>query len=106
MVFRNPGDRGYPKQSNWVSKLRAFVFSADEDNFPIDETSFLNSNATDYTSGRFLLAIFRIIQAYFREFSRISLSNHQNRGAAIREIGEQFLGESSVTWCENVIFEE
>ena len=104
MVFRDSSDRGFPQQASWVMKLRSYVYAAKEDIFPIDEDSFLTSKATDYSSGRFLMALFKVIQSYFRQFSRIYASNCRNRDQTIKSIGEYFLSNPS-DWLEELNFE-
>ena len=105
MVFRNPDDSGYPRQPNWVNNFQRYIYAALNDVFPVDEDMYYNSNPSRYASGRFLLGLFRILQSYFRQFSRIYQSNQHDRAAAIRTIGEHFMSNNS-NWLEELNFEE
>ena len=104
MVFRNPSDRGYPRQADCVLNFQRYIYDAPIDVFPIEEDACFRSLAIYYPSGRFLLGLFRVMQSYFRQFSRIYRSNQHDRVAAIRSIGEHFMSNNS-NWLEDLSFD-
>lgn len=68
LVFRKMGETGIPHQIDWMSSLATFVTRASKDDLPFEISEILRSKAMEYTSGRFLIALLKLIETYFATF--------------------------------------
>ena len=108
-VFRRTTDSGVPKSVDWMVRFGNYVKSAPFDDAPnpikvdekADDLSFYNKEATDYCTGRVLLALREIINSYLKYFEdkQLELVGAENNGTNYSKnilcaICEQFFGNN------------
>ena len=108
-VFRRITDSGVPRSLNWMVLFGEYIKSAPFDDAPnplkvnqeIDDLSFYKKEATNYFTGRILLALREIIDSYLKYFGekQRELAGADNNGTnysknILREICEQFFGNN------------
>ena len=64
LVFRRITDTGIPRMAPYMKDLMNFVVEAPKDELPMEKSDIDAQKAYDYTSGRFLIALYTLMEAY------------------------------------------
>lgn len=86
LVFRAPMQTGIPRLADWMNKFANFIYSAPSDELPFDIKQLLNASAMKYTSGRFLVALLSMLEAYLSDLMEM-LSNGMEIDEIIKIMG-------------------